>query len=192
MSHLWYEPILTALLSVLVSAFVVYRFGIRQLQIQRRLTFRQRQLDEFYAPLAGIRKQLRAKSELRLKISNATEAAWQDICRTAPRPFTNHEEQFVPFKRIIEHDNEQLKADLVPKYNEMLKLFTERYHLATPETRVFYQGFLEFVEVWNRWLAGSLPAEVWAKLGHTEERVQPFYDHLECQMQELQDEIARG
>ena len=72
----------------------------------------------------------------------------------------DHEERFAPFKRIIEYDNEQLRAELLPKYREMLTLFTERYHLAATDTRAFYQSFLEFVEIWNRWLAESLPAEV--------------------------------
>jgi hypothetical protein len=74
----------------------------------------------------------------------------------------------------------------------MLAVFTEKYHLAGPDTRAFYEGFLEFVETWNRWLAGSLPGEVVEKLGHDEERVKPFYEHLESKMQQLQNEIAQG
>ena len=104
----------------------------------------------------------------------------------------DHEERFAPFKKIIDYDNEQLRAELVPKYREMLALFTNRYHLADADTRAFYQEFLEFVEIWNRWLAEALPPEVWTKLDHTEERVKPFYDHLELKMQQLQAELARG
>lgn len=189
----WYLPILNPLLSALVGAAVVYYFGIRQLIIQRRSEFRERQLAEFYAPLAGIRKQILAKSELRLKISEAANAAWHGICESyGDRPMLDNEQRFAPFKKIIEYNNEQLKAELVPKYREMLTLFTDRYHLAAPDTRAFYQEFLEFVEIWNRWLADSLPAEVLEKLGHTEEKVKPFYEHLESKMQQLQDEIARG
>jgi len=192
-SDVWYAPILNTVLGALVGAVVVYYFGIRHLQIQRRLAFRERQLAEFYAPLGGLRKQIRAKSELRLKISNAADAAWQDICKSyAGNPMLDHEERFAPFKRITEYDNEQLQVELMPKYREMLALFTERYHLAAPETRAFYQEFLEFVEVWNRWLSNSLPREVLGKLEHTEEKVKPFYEHLESKMQQLQDEIARG
>src|SRR5438477_68817 len=68
--ELWYLPVVTSLLSGLVGASLVYYFGIRQLAIQRKSAFRERQLAEFYAPLAGIRKQILAKSELRLKISD--------------------------------------------------------------------------------------------------------------------------
>ena len=93
---------------------------------------------------------------------------------------------------IIEYENEQLRAELLPTYREMLALFTDRYHLAEPDTRALYQEFLEFVEVWNWWLAESLPPEVWAKLDHFEKKVKPFYDHLELKMQQLQPELARG
>lgn len=185
--------LLQSVISGLIGAGVVYYFGIRQLVVQRRLAFVERQLVEFYAPLAGIRKQIRAKSELRLKVSQAAEAAWQDICASYEGQIMHdHEERFAPFKRIIDYDNEQLKAELLPKYREMLALFTERYHLAASDTRAFYQPFLEFVEIWNRWLAESLPAAVLEKLGHREENVHPFYEHLESKMEQLQCEIARG
>lgn len=107
----WYEPLLNTLLSALVGAAVVAFFAVRQLQIQRRLSFRDRQLTEFYAPLAGIRKQIRAKSELRVKISDAANGAWQEICRASARPMLDHERRFAPFKKITEYENDQLKAD---------------------------------------------------------------------------------
>ena len=190
----WYVAILNQpLLGVLIGAAVAYYFGFRQLVNQRRLSFLERQLAEFYAPLAGLRRQIRAKSELRQKLSVASNAAWQDICRSyGDRAMDDDEERFTPFKKITEYENEQLKTELIPKYREMLALFTERYHLASADTRAFYQEFLEFVEIWNRWLAQSLPREVLEKLGHSEATVQPFYEHLESKMQQLQDKIARG
>ena len=189
----WYVPILSSLLSGLVGAAVVYYFGIRQLVIQRRLAFMERQLVEFYAPLTGIQKQILAKSEIRTKVSAAANTAWQEICeRYSEQPLPNHEQRFEPFKKIIEYDNEQLKIELIPKYEEMLKIFTERYHLAAKETRVFYAEFLEFVEIWNRYLAESLPPEVLRKLEHGEEKILLFYEHLESKMQQLQNEISRG
>ncbi len=109
----WYLPIINPLLSALVGAAVVYYFGIRHLGIQRRSAFRERQLAEFYAPLAGIRKQILAKSELRLKISAAANEAWQEICKSyGERPMLDNEQRFAPFKKIIDYENEQLKAEL--------------------------------------------------------------------------------
>jgi hypothetical protein len=183
--------LLGSVLSGAIGAVVVYFFGIRRLAVERRIGFRERQLSEFYAPLAGIRKQILSKSTFRLKVSNAANAAWHDICRSyGSQIMLDHEERYAPFKKIIEYENAQLENELIPLYREMLKLFTDRYHLAQPETRDFYAQFLEFVEIWNRSLAGALPGEVLEKLGHDESRVTPFYEHLETQVGELQDEIA--
>lgn len=193
MAELWYLPILGSLLSGLVGAAVVYYFGIRQLIAQRRVKFLERQLSEFYAPLAGMQQQIRVKGELRMKVSAAANAAWQEICQSYGGSIMHdREDRFAPFKKIIEYENGQLESELVPVYRQMLALFTQRYHLAGPETRAFYHQFAEFVEIWNRWLSGSLPGEVVEKLGHDEEKVKPFYEHLESKMQQLQDEIAHG
>jgi hypothetical protein len=111
------DGILWQSLSALVGAAVVYVFGIRQLSIARRNAFIEKQLSEFYSPLAGYRKQIRTKSELRLKISNAANEAWQELL-----PDTH--EQFEPYKKIIEYDNNQFREELMPLYEKMLDLFT--------------------------------------------------------------------
>jgi hypothetical protein len=43
---------------------------------ERRETHIKEQLSEFYSPLLGIRSQIKAKSEVRLKVSNAAQALW--------------------------------------------------------------------------------------------------------------------
>lgn len=187
----WYADLLNSLLSGLIGAAVVYYFGIRQAANQQRSSFREKQLSEFYAPLAGLRKQIRAKSELRLKISGAANEAWHEIVEAyGGKMMTDAEERHAPFVKIIEYDNAQLERELVPMYREMLRLFTDRYHLAEPATRAFYAEFLEFVEIWNRSLAESLPGKVITKLGHDEEKVRPFYGHLEAKVSELQRKLV--
>lgn len=189
----WAGSIVAALLSASISALVVYYFGIRQLAKQRSSDFRKEQLSQFYAPLAGMRKQVRAKSELRLKVSQAANAAWQEICEQYRGAIMHdHEDRYAPFRKIIEYENTQLESELLPIYREMLKLFTERYHLAETETREFYDSFVEFVEIWNRWMAEALPGEVLEKLNHGEEHVLPFYEHLEKRVATLQSEITAG
>ncbi len=68
---------------------------------------------------------------------------------------------------------------MIPAYQQMAKLFRDNYWLAHPETRGHYQELIEFVELWERWLAKSIPAEVIQRLEHTEDRLKPFYEHLE-------------
>jgi len=41
-------------------------------------------------------------------------------------------------------------------------------------------------------LAEAISGEAIRELDHREEKVKPFYEHLEQKMQQLQDEIARG
>jgi hypothetical protein len=190
--EMWITVVVAPLLSGGVGAAIVYYFGIRQLVVQRRMAFAERQLGEFYAPLAGMRRQVLAKSEVRLRVSQAANAAWHDICRSyGERVMDDHEERYAPYGKIIEYENRQLESELIPVYREMLNLFTARYHFADPDTRAFYQPFLEFVEIWNRSLQGALPGAVIQKLGHGEEKQLPFYEHLETRMQQLQDDVAQ-
>jgi len=186
------SPLIGTISSGLISAFIVYHFGIRQLAHTRKEEFRQQQLAEFYAPLTGMVKQIRAEIEIAHKVSLAANVAWQKICERHKGQNWDSSEEYAPFHRIIEYDNEKLKRDLVPRYQEMLRLFTERYHFATAETRRHYQAFLEFVELWNRFLADALPGEVTQELSISEEEILPFYQHIEEMVQTLQTEILNG
>lgn len=186
------DQLLLQALSALVGAFVVYVFGIRKLSIQLRNTFVEKQLSEFYSPIAGCRKRIRAKSELREKISGAANASWQELCAQysdAQKIMHNNEELFAPYKSIIEYDNQQIREELIPLYRKMLDVFNEKYWLADQDTRAFYQDFLEFVEIWERFLAESLPGDVIRKLGHTEAKLHPFYEHIEQKLTALQREV---
>ncbi len=174
----WYIPFLSSIPSGLVGAVVVYYFGLRQRAKERHFTFLERQLTEFYAPLSGLRKQIHTKSELRVKVEEAFSG--------------DDERQFRTLDAAIEYHNRQFLEELMPQYRQMLTMFTERYHLADADTRAFYSLFLEFVEIWNMSLAKAISGEAIRKLGHSEERVKPFYEHLEQRMQQLQDQLVRG
>jgi hypothetical protein len=187
----WYLQVFSPLLSGIVGASLVYYFGIRQISIKRHADFVERQLQEFYAPIAGWRKRIRLKSELRLRVSGVANEAWHEICKSyGDAVMHDHEERFKPFKHIIEYDNDQFERELMPLYRQILELFTDKYWLATKETRGFYEQYLEFVEIWERYLGAAIPGEVIKKLGHSEETVKPFYDHIENKLQQLQEEVA--
>lgn len=72
----------------------------------------------------------------------------------------------------------------------MLDVYTDKYWLADSDTRDYYSVFLEYVEIWDRYLAAALPGDVVQKLNHSEEAVMPFYKHLEDKLSFLQAEIA--
>jgi len=191
----WYLSLASSVLSAVAGAWLVYFFGLRQLAAQRRLGFAERQLAEFYAPLVAIQKQIRAKSDVRAKVSEAANQAWQEECqsrRASSGASSDDADPIEPYKKMIEYGNQQLKDELLPAYRQMLDLFTGRYHLADPETRAFYEQFLEFVEIWNRWLSSSLPASVLKRLNHKEAHLKPFYEHLEEKLNQLQGVLKRG
>ena len=186
------ETLLLQFFSALVGALIVYVFGIRKLSIELRNAFIQKQMSGFYSPIAGYRKRIRAKSEVRGKVSIVANEAWKELCvpySEAKQPMHNHEELYAPFGKIIQYDNKQLREELMPLYRRILDLFTENYWLADEDTRAYYQDFLEFVEIWERFLAEALPSEVLLKLEHSEEDVLPFYEHVERRLSALQEEI---
>jgi len=96
------------------------------------------------------------------------------------------------FKKLIECDNRQLQEDLLPAYRQMTTLFRERFWLADPDTRRHYQDLIQFVELWDRWLAKSIPAEVIERVGHAEERLHPFYEHIYERHDSLRTRLESG
>ena len=183
------ETIAPALITFL-AGYIGVRYGIKQLRLQKRLDFRSRQLDEFYSPLLGIQKSVDAKSELRLRISRAADAAWHEKAARAPTPWVEHDQEFEPFKRIIQYENVQLRRDLIPLYHRMLETFREKYWLAEPSTREWLGELSDFVELWDRWLGDNIPPEVIEQLDHGEQRLRPFYAELEHQMNVLRAELS--
>lgn len=184
-------PYLFPLLGVLAGAYLGYFFGARQIRTQKRLESIERQLREFYSPMIGCLKKIRAKSELRFEIEKASNLAWQKICKEHPKPFLDHEKHFEPFRKSILYDNRQLRKELIPLYDKMVSIFTDKLYLAESSTKKWYSELCRFVELWHRWLAESISAEVIQKLDHTEERLKPFYQDLENQLEKLRNKLLK-
>ena len=64
--------------------------------------------------------------------------------------------------------------------------------LAEPETVEYFKELLEFIDIWDRWLARSMPVEVWKKLDHPEEKLKPFYNNLEETHKRLRKKLESG
>ena len=74
----------------------------------------------------------------------------------------------------------------------MLKLFVDKMFLSEPSTRTHFTELVNFVEVWDRWLGKSLPAEVLKRLDYGERRLSLFYEDLEQHFERLRAQLARG
>lgn len=175
----------SGLFGVLLGGFIT-AYGHRK---QRSHDRAREQLAEFYAPLLGKRAMILAKSEVRVKVSGATGRAWQGL-------FSRHgsdaesakridEERFPDFEKVLEYNDRQLVEEILPLYRQMVEVFSQNMGLAEPSTRAYFGELVEFVEVWDRWLSGSLPREAIPLIGHTEDKLRPFYEDLATQLDSL-------
>ena len=178
-----------ALLSTLTGAFVAYLLGVRSSSIGRRAAYIERQLSEFYSPLAAYLMRIKAKSELRLRIAKLADQTWEEI-EQIEKPFHDHKEHFfTSHQKQIEYDWQQFREELFPLYRKMLEIFTEKYWLADPDTRQYYQVYLEFVELWERCLSESIPEKVRRKIQYDQDKLNLFFDHIEERMEKLRREL---
>lgn len=167
-------------------------------QVQRRHAFIERQLREFYSPLLGLRAEIRMKSELRVKIDRVAHEEWQGLLdqvkaggpEAYERLRRERGDEFID--RMIEYDNKQLVENLLPAYRAMAKMFRENMVLADEDTRTHFGALIEYVELWDRWLAKAVPAEVMKRVDKGEAALHPFYDHLQRRHDELRERLAQG
>ena len=163
----------TGLLGVWLGGFLTLR-NQREERAERLISA---QLTEFYAPMLGIREQLSAKNKVRLKVSAAA--------REASHGGIAQQEEREKFDKIIEYNNRQLTEVEIPLYRQMVDLFTAKMHLAEPSTQTHFPALVEFVEMWDRSLSGSLPRAVVERIGANEDTLMPFYADLEANFERL-------
>jgi hypothetical protein len=186
-------PVASGFAGVLLGSWL----SSRRDQSQRRLAFVEKQLSGFYSPMQGLREDIASTSAIRLRIQQEAERAWRDVCAQAPKDDLGavdrlRKERADEFNRIIEFDTDKLQKELLPAYRRMANLFRESYWLAEKETRAYFPAVLEFVEIWERWIAGTLPIEVWRNLNHTEDNLAGFYQHISSVHDELRSRLERG
>jgi len=186
-------PSISGLLGVVIGALLTSR----QQRKQRKLQFIENQLRNFYSPLLGIRDEIRFQSELRVHVSTEANAAWRELCEKDRK--RRPEAESLPtqelqnkFDEIIKYDNEKFRNDMLPAYHRMIEIFKENYFLAEETTRPHFQALINFVDIWDRWQAKSLPVQVSERLGHKEDTLTPLYDDLQIKLNELRKKLASG
>lgn len=161
----------------------------RRQREERRHQLLREQLDRFYSPLFGLRARILAKSELRVKVSGAADTAWRLLTERAGDDIDAvmklEQERFPDFERVIDENNRQLIEETLPLYRQMVEHFTDNMWLAEPSTRAFFGALVEFVEMWDRWLAGTLPKEIVRLLVHSEQLLKALYEEVERQTARL-------
>lgn len=185
---------ITGLLGVFVGGWLVNS----QNQSQRRIEFYKDQLNRFYSPMVGIRKEIGVLSEFRLASEKASRDWWQKVCQEArsieeERVSKEHFEANKPkIKSKIDYENTQLETKLIPAYRQMLEIFKNNYWLAEEETRLHFSTLVKYVETWNRFLSETHAVEIIEQINVPEEELDFFYDDIEKKLDNLRAKIKHG
>ncbi len=191
-SSVW--PAVIAAVSGLAGVGVGAYFTSQRDREDRRARFLEAQLDEFYAPLVGMRREIRTKSELRVRVHDAANTAWAARVEGKDLATVRHiEEKYWPeFDAVLRYSNEQLAEELLSLYRRMVALFRRKAGLAEDSTRAHCETLVEFVEIWNRRIRHSMPADVAEALGHAEANVTSLYEDLEFHLASIRERLRAG
>jgi len=177
----WLAPLLS-FAAVFVGAWLVRANDQRRQQ----LDFVEKQLRQLYSPLLSLRKEVRALSELRVRIQHISSATW----REAVECVADKTLDYASYEQIIDYENEQLKTVLIPTYEKMLQTLRDNFYLASDTTRQQLPALVEYLELWHRFHGKTIPGEVLVRLGLTEEKLQPLYDDVESNFASLRQSLA--
>lgn len=176
----------------LVGVFAGSWVTSRHQRIERRNARMKEQLMEFYAPLRGMRADIKAKSDVRVKVQAIAGAEWQQKFVGVDDPEVKKridEGSWDLYEKLNKYSDDQLKNDIIPTYRKMIEHFMSHMGYAEESTISHYAAFVEFVEIWNRFLQGSLPREVANKLSQAESNLYPLYDDIETTAKRLSEKM---
>jgi hypothetical protein len=158
----------------------------------RRTAFKRQQLSELYGPLLAAHKEIRARSELRVKLQEAIDALHStSMLQAGPANVESASDAHMPaIFTNIQDESQTFRDVLMPRYRSMIEIFREKMWLAEPETREYFGELVEFVDVWDKILADKLPRSVAPAINHTEANLKPFYVHLQDVHDRLRREIS--
>jgi hypothetical protein len=74
----------------------------------------------------------------------------------------------------------------------MIAVFRENRWLAEPSTVAYLPALLEFVDIWDRWLAKTITREAQQSLKHSDKALHPFYEDLQRKHDELRCKLVKG
>ena len=183
-------PIISAIGGVFLWAWL----SSCQEQRQQRRAFIEKQVQELYAPLLNILRQVRALCEVRRH--TAAEGVWAELCHEAgerggPEALQRLSAERSTVVRTIARDkDDQWKKELLPCYKAMLQIFQEKIWLAEETTRERFQKLTTYVELWERGLNRAIPVEVIAWLNVREADLAPLYEDLEQTFRNLRAKLV--
>ncbi len=185
-------PALSGFFGVLVGSLL----SSRREAAQRRHSFVERQLQELYSPLLGIRLEIEALAEVQAKVSSVGDSVWRQHCdrfRADPVAMAKWcEEHKDTYTADIKYNNHQFEDVLLPGYKHMVVTFRDNLWLAEPETRTHFAKLVAYVDLWLRWLEDTIPADVMHEIDLRESELRPFYEDLQRTHDKLQNRLRTG
>jgi hypothetical protein len=123
----------------------------------RHVAHRKQQLEQFYGPLLAAHKEIRARSELRLKLQTALDNAHMGGMVSAGPGRTEEasDRHTAAIVANVQDENETFRDVLMPRYLEMVSTFRDKMWLAEPKTREYFNQLVEFVDVWEKYSRSS-------------------------------------
>jgi hypothetical protein len=183
-------------IGALIAAVLTGWLTDRREHRKQRIDFVSKQLAEFYGPLLGMRQEIFARSELRMKIHNVAETLYQQRLEKYAgniEALQRASDEYMPLlDAMIEDDNRALAETLMPLYRKMVEIFRDKMWLAEPQTRSYFPRLVEFVDVWDRVLRDALPRDVPGAVGHGEINLHEFYEHVQSTHDRLRRSISGG
>ena len=179
----------SGLLGVIVGGLLAFLNSYRH---DRRDSLRQK-LELFYGPMLAIRARIKAKSELRLKLSAILGDEWAKLYSGIDDPELKKkidQERSPQYQRVLDQWNNDLGEEIIPAYKKMAELFVAKMYLAEDEVRRFFPIRMEHVEILEMHHKNPFPREVAMKLDHNEKKLYPFYLSLDEQFRNLQKKLG--
>jgi hypothetical protein len=139
------------------------------------------QLQQFYSPMWAIREELSAKREASLKVNKVARDT----------RLVSKDKSSTSIQGLRDYDLKQWWHELMPGYDKMLTCFADHMWLAEDSTREHYKELVSFVEVWRRYNAASLDAEVTWELDLSDNSLVPLYDDLQYHFMRLRNEAKK-
>ena len=155
-----------ALIGTTLLAVVGFIYGVRKDREAKRerakasqREFNREQLEKFYSPVMGKLEVIRNKGKARQIFSSAFRAA-SDTTR----------EQL---HKKVQFDNEALRTEIIPLFEEVEQLFQVHSGLIEPSTRDLHQKLISFVDLWKRFYDGHARSDTIQRLYDSGEAIDP-------------------
>ena len=167
-----------AIVGPFAGLLVGHRLATSQARDQRKRDRVSHQIDELYSPLLGLLERALSLAALRTEIGAGADRVWRLLVQQGALTPETEALTSASFDRIIQYNNSELRDEILPLYQEMLRIFTQRHGLAEPSTRAHFPALIGFSGLWRRQLTDPLPSAVLRELPNPGPDLDKFHTDL--------------